>query len=332
MLNLLRVGSMEVSCRSHMHAAQWPHAISPNVQLSDRQYATDTTVNSSDCTPHTCLHCVRTRAGTTCILQYLLPCHLTGAASVQGGLGSFMQAASKSRRLTCLDVRGAVFDACAADSLAALLAKCATLRELRISAKCQQDKSLILRAASGVNSRCLLIVTTPGTDDSSENALATGASTRTCSPDLSESAGNAGHGEQLALVQLPQNSDVTARERKARRACSSVAKASLKCCKQSRQSFKQSGGLFKGSSAGGAAQRGAQVFMKADRRGVGSAKLKDLAKALKAFKVDGFSSKKVPQLVQTPCPCAIGDGRTSCSSRMQSSSEHASDNLNNTMC
>lgn len=217
---------------------------------------------------------------------------------MQNDLESLLRAASESKRLACLDVRGAIFHTDASDILSATLAKCVTMRELRVSTSCQQNKSQMLRAAYRASPQCLLVVTTPGTDTVSENALTVlpyGPLVGFRSPSVSESAGDAG---RSALAQLPHDRDLALCEKRSRRTCSSMAKTSLKSSKRSRQSFKQSGGLFKGSSAGGAAQRGAQVFMKADPRGVGCAKLQDLAKAIRAFKIDGFSSKKVPPFSQ----------------------------------
>lgn len=245
---------------------------------------------------------------------------------MQSDLESLMCASAKSKRLACLDVRGAILHTGAPEIVSAALAKCVTLQELRVSTSCQHTKSQMLRAAYRASPQCLLVVTTPGTDSVSENALAVGPHSPPAgfrSSSVSDSAGDHGHSVLPALVQLPSDSnrDFVVSERRSRCIGSSVAKTSLKSSKRSRRSFKQSGGLFKGSSAGGAAQRGAQVFMKADPRGVGSAKLKDLAKAIKAFKIDGFSSKKVPPYPRTPASVSehlfLWHSFTSCSCGMQ---------------
>lgn len=222
-------------------------------------------------------------------------------AALQNDLESLMIAASGSRRLACLDLRGAMFDSAGTGAIILMLEKCAALRELRVSVSCQQDKSRLLLGAARVNPRCLLVVTAPNTSATCENAMAGPAcahSNAHQSTPASEGTVSNQDREALALVPLPSGNAMAPAGLHKRRARSSVAGTSLKSSKQGRREFKQSSGLLKSSSAGGAAQRGAQVFRRADRRGTGCASLRDLSKALKAFKIDGFSSKKVPHMTQ----------------------------------
>ena len=215
---------------------------------------------------------------------------------LQANLESLMRAASESRRLVCLDIRGAVFGAAGIQPILQMLHKCSGLRELRVSVSHESDKSELLLGAAEANPRCMLVVTAQASAEACENALVIQtreqADTLQSLPD-SDGTASERPGCMMALVERTQGGAVAKAGTHLRRARCSTASASLKCSQQSRRAFKQTSGLCKGSSAGGAAQRGAQVFMRADRRGTGSARLKDLSKALKAFKIDGFSSKKV---------------------------------------
>lgn len=215
---------------------------------------------------------------------------------VQDTLDGLMRAASASTSLMCLDIRGAVLNVDATELLVALLGKCPTLQELRVSAESQQHKSKILRSARRISPQCLLVVTTPMSDDLEENSMLSEPYDPPAilhSPSTSSGTGRQPFREVQGLLQLAQGNSLAIHNTNARRTRSSMSQATLRSSKQSRQSFKQESGLFKGSSSGGVAQRGAQVFIKADRRGTGFATLKGLSKALKSFKIDGFSGKKV---------------------------------------
>eukprot|EP00892_Ulva_mutabilis_P010129 jgi/Ulvmu1/7489/UM037_0033.1 len=225
--------------------------------------------------------------------------HFPDAA--QADLESLVSAASGCKRLTCLDVRGAVFHRASTKPVLTLLQRCTGLKELRVSVSCQQDKAHLLLGAARVNPRCLVVVAAPSTGDTCENSLAgreMDSAAELHSPQELECAACDNDRAGTALVPLLHGNAVAPPVRRSRRARSSTAGTSLASSKQGRRSFKHCSGLYKGSSAGGAAQRGAQVFMRADRRGTGSAKLKDLSKAFRAFKVDGFSSKKLVEVFQ----------------------------------